>query len=491
MKDTKHRAKMIEEFYYGDPINEGMERIFPESDILNFPNYNIDIENENVTSDKIVYLCCDGVCDKGCRHIWKQQIRSRYGKKTVGCCPYCMDNSPLTCYHYSLGYLYPEIADEWNYHRNSIDEKLSDLTPYNVKPQSGKKVNWIHRAECGCIHTWKTSIQHRTNDKTGCPKCLTDICCNSIGHNNSGLFGGYDYAANKKSPYKISVRSHTKVAWICPERCPHGCKHKWYRSPHSITRAGHNDCPFCVKDINKKRKYYCKHTNISLTHPNVYNEIDMDKNKKEGIVVIQDKLCPGSCKELWFKCKSGHSWKSRIDNRCYNNRGCPSCYKKTETKIAEILENLELSFVKEFKADWCMRERHMPFDIMIKDHKIIIEIDGPQHFRQVWKWGDYAEQTYSDCFKMFKAVKHDYKIIRLDQEWFYKMSIEDAEEYIVSAINMILDNPDDNSPLYIEKGDGLYKKHESIYKHICETHDDDKVPYEYNYHKFVAEYYES
>ena len=56
----------------------------------------------------------------------------------------------------------PKISKEWHPTKNG------DLTPFNITFGSGKKVWWI----CDKGHEWKTTIVHRTRNKSGCPKCF-------------------------------------------------------------------------------------------------------------------------------------------------------------------------------------------------------------------------------------------------------------------------------------------------------------------------------
>ncbi len=86
------------------------------------------------------------VCQHG--HEWKAKVKDRStgGKK----CPYCK----------SLGVRNPEIAKEWHQIKN-------DKTPYDVTPGSGERAWWI----CSKRHEWPTIINHRYQDKSGCPYC--------------------------------------------------------------------------------------------------------------------------------------------------------------------------------------------------------------------------------------------------------------------------------------------------------------------------------
>jgi len=46
---------------------------------------------------------------------------------------------------------------------------------------------------------------------------------------------------------------------------------------------------------------------------------------------------------------------------------------------------------------------------------LIIEVDGPQHFRQIHNWALPSYTRESDVFKMNLALQHGYRIIRISQ----------------------------------------------------------------------------
>ncbi len=94
-------------------------------------------------------------CSKG--HEWPASIDNRARGKQ---CPYCSGRKTITGEN-DLNTCRPDIAKEWNY------EKNPELTPSQVKVNSGKSVWW----KCSiCGHEWRTRIANRSCGY-GCPKC--------------------------------------------------------------------------------------------------------------------------------------------------------------------------------------------------------------------------------------------------------------------------------------------------------------------------------
>jgi very-short-patch-repair endonuclease len=79
------------------------------------------------------------------------------------------------------------------------------------------------------------------------------------------------------------------------------------------------------------------------------------------------------------------------------------------------------------------------FDYCIEQYKLIIELDGMQHFAQVSSWQPPEYVQNRDKFKMNLALEHGYSIIRILQKdvWTNK---KDWDTKLYSGILMVLHN---------------------------------------------------
>ena len=100
--------------------------------------------------------------------------------------------------------------------------------------------------------------------------------------------------------------------------------------------------------------------------------------------------------------------------------GCPLCVNKTEGKLYDILIQSYPSLTTQFKQEWCKKIYNLPFDFCIPEYKIIIELDGSQHFRQVSNWSSPKEQFENDKYKEKCANDNGYSVVRvLQKDVFY------------------------------------------------------------------------
>ncbi len=97
-------------------------------------------------------------CSAG--HSWEAPISRR---KTSGC-PYCNHQRALPG-ETDFVTLYPDLAKEWNYERNT------GIDPSHIKGGSDKKYWW----KCVNGHEWIATPNHRTTRKEGCPYCKRSL----------------------------------------------------------------------------------------------------------------------------------------------------------------------------------------------------------------------------------------------------------------------------------------------------------------------------
>ena len=111
-------------------------------------------------------------------------------------------------------------------------------------------------------------------------------------------------------------------------------------------------------------------------------------------------------------------------------------------QIKKLYEKIILiypSLIKQFKKKWCINEltnKYLPFDFCVPEYKIIIELDGPQHFRQIMNWKSPEEQHRTDKFKEECANNNGYSVIRLLQEDVLYDTYDWVKELYLSLIHI-------------------------------------------------------
>jgi len=202
------------------------------------------------------------------------------------------------------------------------------------------------------------------------------------------------------------------------------------------THLSGGGCQICanIERKNKNRKTLDDFIiEANTVHNNRYNYSLVDyNNAREKVIII---------------CRVHGEFEQTPDShlRCV---GCPFCVNKTEGILFEKIQPVYTTLITQFKRDFCKKRSHLPFDFCIPELKIIIELDGPQHFTQVSNWSTPEEQFENDVYKQRCANENGYSVIRLLQkdvfndnyDWVNKLceKIEDIKKCVDKVKNVYL-----------------------------------------------------
>ena len=171
-----------------------------------------------------------------------------------------------------------------------------------------------------------------------------------------------------------------------------------------------NNCQHCLN------KSFASHEKAQFWHPT-----------KNGTLVPRD-VFKNTGKKYWFKCGvCNHDFVSSLDH-IVAGRWCPTCVFKTEKKFKNYLTNSKnvlfyIKFIHKCRPVWAnLKKTHgtsYEYDFYIEfenDLKIIVEIDGAQHYKQVSNWSGPLHNQIRDYIKEKLATNEEINIIRLKQE---------------------------------------------------------------------------
>ena len=180
-------------------------------------------------------------------------------------------------------------------------------------------------------------------------------------------------------------------------------------------------CPKCSNNVKFDTLEFIE--KAKQIHKDVYDYSKVEYiNNKTPIIII---------------CKIHGEFTQKPDVHTNQKCGCPNCVNKTEFLFLKKIQEHYPTLKKQYKVEWCKNKNCLPFDFVIEELKIIIEIDGPQHFVQVANWTSPEIQKETDKFKINCANKNGFSVIRLLQIDILKDKFHWVEElkYNISKIN--------------------------------------------------------
>ena len=157
------------------------------------------------------------------------------------------------------------------------------------------------------------------------------------------------------TPDDITFGSNKKVWW------KGACGHEWQTSVKA--RSNGEKCPICsgarvIAGIN----------DLATTDSQLLSEWDYEQNKLKPTEVSRT-----SAKRAWWKCRHGHSWSMKINERTILNKGCRIC----EQEYLSLFPALAVSYYsnkKGLKAELGSdRLLGVPLETYIPSEKLAIE----------------------------------------------------------------------------------------------------------------------
>lgn len=310
----------------------------------------------------------------------------------------------------------------------------------------GSKKKYIFNCECGHV------IQKRPTDVVSlhwCPYCCerggdkklcTDKNCmscfnNSLASHPKEKF--WNLEKNIVRPREVFKASSKKYWFSC--ECGHDIHVRishinsgiWcaYCASFTSKLCDKDDCDHCFK------RSFASHEKSKYWSP---------KNELKPRSVILN-----SNKEYYFVCERGHEIKLTASTVARSG-WCGQCKNKTEVKLHEFLcARFETKIHPRF--EWCKNPdsgKYLPLDFLVEALKIVVELDGDQHFRQISDWDPPDVQFAKDVFKQDRVLSNGYSVIRIYQ----KDVIHDKNDWQTKLLDAIkaYETP---TIVYISSGD--------------------------------------
>ena len=313
----------------------------------------------------------------------------------------CRDDSCDLCYRRSFAS--SPRASDWNYVLNN------GVLPRHVFLNSHNKY-WFTCSNCE--HDFQ-ALLFCINEGGWCPYCSHHKLCQmescklclekSFAFSSTNKVQYWNYKLNIGiTPRDVFLNSNKNYWFTCSE-----CGHDFQISTYHIHE--NKWCSYCANRL------LCKKESCMSCFNKTFSAIDKAQYwnyvKNDGISPRD--VFMNSNKKYWFICEKGHNFNITLAAISSSQNWCRYCVNKTEQKLQERLVIDFPSLQREITFQWSNKKR---YDFMIPEMQIIIELDGPQHFRQISNWDSPENQFCNDMKKIMMACDNGYRVIRIVQE---------------------------------------------------------------------------
>lgn len=323
-------------------------------------------------------------------------------------CGYCCTNSKKFCDNKNCKSCYEKSFASTNRGKNWSKEN----------PISARYVTKSSRQyflfDCDeCNHTFEMRVDAITNSGQWCNYCANlklcdkDIDCTFCFNKTvaSSIRGKNWSKKNHLTAREVVLRCEENFLFDCE------CGHEILMRPSNIL-AG-RWCSYCCTYTQK----LCENNDCKMCFENSLDSSDKGKflHKTKNDKTARQ-ITRGCNKLYWFICENNHEFQNSPNAVIGKGRWCSLCINKTEAKLLLHLKEL-YDVITQMKIEHCKVINQLSFDFCIKLKKIIIELDGRQHFEYVERFkNDYVANIKRDVYKMKCALEDGYTVIRIIQE---------------------------------------------------------------------------
>ena len=289
------------------------------------------------------------------------------------------------------------------------------LKPNEVALNSHKKF-WF---DCECGHTFESSLLNINQSNNWCGYCSNPpkkLCDNEDckGCKNKSFASHpksiYWSLKNELTPRKVFKSADRKKYYFNCDKC---C-HELLINLKQISSQGHW-CSYC------SHQKLCENNDCEICFNNSFASVERSKYLNDKNVNPRS-LFKSTNKKFKFDCDVCNKVFETQLSAVTNGIWCSFCVNKTEQILFDKLKEKYDTLERQFKVEWCKNlksNRYLPFDFIIEERKIIIELDGKQHFEQIGNWQSPEETQLNDIYKMKCANKNGFSVIRILQKDVY------------------------------------------------------------------------
>jgi very-short-patch-repair endonuclease len=315
----------------------------------------------------------------------------------------------LTCSKDKFKITFEEfIKKATEFHEDKYDYSLVEYVDFNTKVKIICKIHGIFE---------QTPKQHC---KSGCKNCGYIDNANKQKSSLNDFIEKANEVHNNKYDYSKVIYNgcFNKVIIICD-------LHGEFEQMPSKHLYGHG-CTICNR---KSRNDKFRNTNEEFIKKAKAIHGDLYDYSKVNYVNYGTKVI--------LICKTHGDFEQTPRDHISKIRGCQLCFNTSEGFFYNKLIKYYPTLKTQFRAEWCKGQRYLPFDFYLKEYKIIIELDGGQHFKQVSDWKSPEIQRKNDIYKMNCANSNGYSVIRILQEDVQKNKYDWIKEIKSNIKNII------------------------------------------------------
>lgn len=256
---------------------------------------------------------------------------------------------------------------------NDINKKLNERynQEYKLMTEFKKSDNINNSTKINILHLKCNTIIETTvgdffNKCKVCKKCKTN--------RNKFTVNDFEKYLKENTNGEYIISKNNKLQPKCVDdkiTITHTICNRDYDVSIAKFKSGRR-CPLCLNDSKR------------LSENDVFDKLTSLNDSNEYIFSLNESYRTVQSKIHVIHKSCNNEYDMRFADIVYHNQRCPFCKASvSENKVASSLDNLNISYIRQYKTPDCKDKRELPFDfkvILDENTYFFIEFNGIQHY---------------------------------------------------------------------------------------------------------------
>lgn len=170
-------------------------------------------------------------------------------------------------------------------------------------------------------------------------------------------------------------------------------------------------------DFQTRNRYYCHKCALKYGTKRLKQDFIKKEFEKHGLTIMNDEVYKNNRTPLKCLTNDGHiilkNYSNLVDGY-FDYSKKEKHISKGEQKIAGILDDLDVVFIRQYTFKDCKKQNKLLFDFYLPDYNICIEYNGEQHYKPIKYFGGEEKlkrQKENDKIKENYCINNDIKLI--------------------------------------------------------------------------------
>ena len=170
-------------------------------------------------------------------------------------------------------------------------------------------------------------------------------------------------------------------------------------------------------EFSARKRYYCHDCALKYGTKRLKQDFIAEEFKKRGLIIVEGEKYKNNRTLLRCCTNDGQIMLKSYDNLArdyFNYSSEKKRISKGEQKISDILNELDIVFIRQYGFTDCKKKKKLLFDFYLPDYNVCIEYNGEQHYKSIEYFGGEEKlkmQKENDKIKENYCINNNINLI--------------------------------------------------------------------------------